>query len=78
MKLGAAYVAYRRDHDPSDGCADGAQDTAMMFPTLEAHEDVFNDSGRLFFRVACYRAEVTSHTTPVVLSWLPLCTDIDK
>lgn len=58
----------------------------MMSSTLETHEDVFNDSGRLFFMMTCHQRDVmrnlASCTTlvlqPVVFSWLLLCTNIAK
>lgn len=58
----------------------------MTSSTLEAHKDVFNDSGRLFFMMTCHQKDVmrnlASRTTlvlqPVVFSWLLLCTDIAK
>lgn len=64
----------------------GSKDTAMTSRALEAHEDVFGDSGRLFFMMTCHQRDVmcnlASCATPVLqpvgFSSLPLCTDVAK
>lgn len=71
-------MAYRREHAPSE-------QVNVLMDTGTAHEDVFSDSGRLFFMTTCRQRDVmcnlASRTTPVqpvAFSWLPLCTDIAK
>lgn len=55
-------MAYRREHAPSE-------QLNVLMDTGTAHEDVFSDSGRLFFMTTCRQRDVmcnlASRTTPV-------------